>query len=141
MYNIPMKTIGIIGSRRRDSKADYKLLRKIFFEIYEDGDKIVSGHCPKGADAMAELIADEFGLTEENEKLILHRPEWDKYGKGAGFVRNTYIAEDADVLVSVVAADRTGGTEDTVKKAEKMGKQIVLVPQVPIEDFDPLEDV
>ena len=136
-----MKTIGIIGSRRRDTKADYQLLRKMFFEIYEDGDKIVSGHCPKGADAMAEIIADELNLTEANGKLILHRADWNKYGKGAGFVRNTYIAEDADVLICVVAEDRTGGTEDTIRKAEKMGKSIILVAQAPIIDFDPLEEI
>lgn len=136
-----MKTIGIIGSRRRDSKADYEATLKIFMEIYEEGDRIVSGHCPKGGDLFAEIIAAKFGLTEKNGKLILHRPEWDKYGKGAGFIRNTYIAEDADVLICVVAADRTGGTEDTIKKAEKMGKRIVLVPQISAQEFDPLDEI
>jgi predicted Rossmann fold nucleotide-binding protein DprA/Smf involved in DNA uptake len=136
-----MKTIGIIGSRRRDSKADLEATRKIFLEIYEEGDCIVSGHCPKGGDRFAEVFADELGLTEENGKLILHRAEWNKYGRGAGFVRNTYIAEDADVLICVVSKDRTGGTEDTIKKAEKMSKKIVLVPQIPIEEFDPLDEI
>jgi predicted Rossmann fold nucleotide-binding protein DprA/Smf involved in DNA uptake len=136
-----MKTIGIIGSRRRNTKDDFQLLRKIFYAIYEAGDKIVSGHCPKGGDAMAEVIANELGLTEENGKLILHLPEWDKYGKGAGFVRNTYIAEDADILIAIVAADRKGGTEDTIKKANKMGKKVVLVPQISTDDFDPLNEI
>lgn len=139
-----MKIIGIIGSRRRDSNADLELTRKIFLEIYADGDIIVSGHCPKGGDRFAEIFAKELGLTEKNGKLILHRADWDKHGRGAGFVRNTYIAEDADILICVVAADRTGGTEDTVRKAIKMGKEIVLVPQIGVcknEDFDPLEEI
>jgi len=137
-----MKTIGIIGSRRRDSKADLEATRKIFLEIYEEGDSIVSGHCPKGGDRFAEIFAEEFGLTEENGKLILYRADWKQHGRGAGFVRNTYIAKDADILISVVAEDRKGGTEDTIKKAEKMGgKQILLVPQVPLEEFDPLDEI
>jgi hypothetical protein len=39
-----------------------------------------------------------------------------------------------------VAADRKGGTEDTIKKAEKLGKQIILVkqkcPKCPICDTE-----
>ena len=137
-----MKMIGIIGSRRRDSNADLEETRKVFISVYEDGDKIVSGHCPKGGDRFAEIFAKELGLTEENGGLILYRPDWNKYGKGAGFVRNTYIAEDADVLIATVSEDRTGGTEDTVKKFNKMdNKQLLLVPQVPFSDFDPLDEV
>ncbi len=137
-----MKTIGIIGTRSRNSVEDYKSLREYFFKIYEEGDKIVSGHCPKGGDAMAEKIASELGLTENNGKLILHRPDWEKYGKRAGFVRNTYIAEDADIIVAVVSPERKGGTEDTILKAETMGKKIILVlPQTyDISNFDPLEE-
>ena len=135
-----MKTIGIIGSRRRDTSADYKACRKIFFSIYEEGDHIVSGGCPKGGDKYAELIAKELGLTENNQGLIIHRTDWKRYGRGAGFIRNTPIAQDSDVLIAVVSHDRRGGTEDTIKKAEKMGKKIILVPQIPIEEFDPLDD-
>ena len=135
-----MKTIGIVGSRRRNSDVDFELLKKIFFDIYEEGDKIVSGGCPRGADKFAEIIAKELGLTEENGGLILHRAEWDKHGKGAGFVRNTYIARDSDIIIACVASDRKGGTEDTIKKAEKTGKAVVLVPQQNIGSFDPLNE-
>ena len=110
------KIIGIIGSRRRDSEEDLQKCREVFDSIYEDGDKIVSGHCPKGGDHFAEIFAEELGLTEENEHLILHKPDWKRYGKIAGFVRNTPIADDADVLIAVVSKDRKGGTEDTIEK-------------------------
>jgi len=136
-----LKKIGIVGSRRRNSKSDFELLKKVFYSIYEDGDIIVSGHCPKGADAMAEIFAKELNLTEDNGKLILHRPDWDSHGKAAGFVRNTFIAEDSDVIIAVVSPDRAGGTEDTVKKAIKLGKQILLVDQTSTEEFDPLKEV
>ena len=139
-----MKTIGIIGSRSRDSKADLEATRRVFDSVYEKGDRIVSGHCPQGGDKYAEIFAKELGLTEKSGRLVLHRPDWDKHGKGAGFVRNTYIAEDADILIAVVKDNDNpliGGTGDTIKKATKMDKQILLVPQVPISDFDPLEEI
>lgn len=126
-----MKKIGIIGSRRRDSLEDMELCRKIFNEVYEDGDIIVSGHCPRGGDKFAEVFAKELNLTEENGKLVLYRPDWEEHGRAAGFVRNTFIAEDSDIIIAVVAQDRTGGTEDTIKKAIKLNKKIILVPQVP----------
>jgi len=135
-----MKKIGIVGSRRRDSKADLELCRKVFNSIYEEGDIIVSGHCPKGGDRYAEIFAKELNLTEDNGKLILHRPDWDAHGKAAGFVRNTFIAEDSDVIIAVVAPDRKGGTEDTIKKAIKLGKKILLVDQPFVEEFDPLKE-
>tara|TARA_R110000824_G_scaffold12226_6_gene53549 strand:- start:14090 stop:14491 length:402 start_codon:yes stop_codon:yes gene_type:complete len=133
-----MKTIGIIGSRRRDSDKDFVECKQVFSDIYQDGDRIVSGHCPQGGDRFAEELAEELGLTVENGKLILHPADWDKHGRGAGFVRNTNIAEDSDILIAVVAEDRKGGTEDTIKKAIKYNKQIVLVPQ---PTFDIMNDV
>ena len=136
-----MKTIGIIGSRRRDTDKDYDLCLGVFNSVYEEGDRIVSGACPKGGDRFAEIIAANLGLTEENGGLILHRAQWDVHGRAAGFVRNTYIARDADIIIAVVASDRKGGTEDTIRKAEKSGTKVVLVPQVPIEDFDPITDL
>jgi hypothetical protein len=117
-----MKTIGIVGSRRRDGPVDLISVMNAFDEIYEKGDVLVSGGCPKGGDHFAERIAKDRGLT-----ITIHYPDWNGKGKGAGFERNTRIAEDGDVIIACVAQDRTGGTEDTIKKAEKLGKQVILV--------------
>ena len=116
-----MKKIGIIGSRRRDSKEDYALCEKKFFEIYEKGDEIVSGGCPKGGDSFADFIAEIYNIP-----ITVHKANWD-LGRHAGFLRNGDIARDSDVLICVVHEDRTGGTEDTIAKAEKLGKKIILV--------------
>jgi len=117
-----MKKIGIIGSRRRDSGVDFAILKKKFTEIYEDGDEIVSGGCNSGGDNMAEIIAKKQQIT-----IKIYYAQWDKLGKRAGFARNTNIAEDSDVIIALVSSDRTGGTEDTIKKATEMGKQIILI--------------
>ena len=106
-----MKTIGIVGSRRRNSKDDFNLVERKFLDLYEDGDEIVSGGCAKGADAMAEHLAKKHQVP-----MKIYYAQWDRLGKRAGFARNTNIAEDADHLIACVAGDRTGGTEDTVRK-------------------------
>lgn len=119
-----MKTIGIVGSRRRDSMVDFKICENEFLKHYEKGDKIVSGGCPEGGDRFAEIIALKHGIDDND--LIIHYAKWN-LGKHAGFLRNGDIARDCDILIAVVASDRTGGTEDTIKKAEKLGKKIILI--------------
>jgi len=117
-----MKTIGIVGSRRRNSKEDYNLLEKWFLEVYEEGDQLVSGGCSSGGDKFCEIIARKFQVP-----IKIYYAQWNKLGKGAGFIRNTYIARDADILIALVADDRTGGTEDTIKKAQGMNKKIIIL--------------
>lgn len=115
-----MKTIGIVGSRTRESTEDYKLVMDEFNRIYEEGDRIVSGGCSRGGDHFAELIAKKKGLT-----IIIHYPNWEKYGKGAGFVRNTLIAQNCDILIALINKTKRGGTEDTIEKAEVLGRQVI----------------
>lgn len=109
-YDAP-KTIGIVGSRRRDSNEDFEMCLSAFERVYTKGDTIVSGGCPKGGDRFAEIIAVRYDIPIE-----IHYPDWDHYGRSAGLRRNTLIANDADILIAVVAADRRGGTEDTIRK-------------------------
>lgn len=116
------KTIGIIGSRRRDTPEAYKAIWQEFSKWYGPGDKICSGGCLEGGDRFAEVIAGRLSLTEENGGLIIHRPEpvpngsprW-AYAK-ANYKRNTDVARDSDVIIATVAPNRKGGTEDTLKK-------------------------
>lgn len=116
------KVIGIVGSRRRAGNDDYLACRAAFMDVFRDGDRIVSGGCPAGGDHFAEIIARGMGLT-----ITVHHADWRGKGKAAGFVRNTRIAEDADVLIALIAADRLGGTEDTIRKALKLNKQVIYV--------------
>jgi hypothetical protein len=126
-----MKRIGIVGSRRKNSEEDFKKCEKAFLSVYEDGDEIVSGGCYKGGDRFAEIIAKKRQIP-----IKIYYAAWDKLGKGAGFARNTDIARDSDILIAVVADDRTGGTEDTISKAEKMEKKIIIVGPQKMEEPD-----
>lgn len=112
------KTIGIIGTRRRDSKEDFDIVHEEFLKHYEPGDTICSGLCPQGGDRFAVILARKY-KTKKN----WHPANWKRFGRGAGFIRNAYIARDSDILIACVAADRKGGTEDTIKRFLKAGKK------------------
>ena len=129
-----MCVIGIVGSRRRNSVEDQTLLQKTFQEIlrYNKCIKLVSGGCPIGADHFAEALAKEHRIPitihyPDKSKLKDNSPYWD-YVK-INHDRNTLIANDADILIAIVAPDRKGGTEDTIKKflKRKSKKDLILL--------------
>lgn len=117
------KIIGIVGTRRRDTDQDFGLVKQAFLSVYEKGDTICSGLCPKGGDRFATILAKEYKTP-----TLWFPAEWKKYGRGAGMKRNTDIARESDILIACVADDRKGGTEDTIKKYLKAGKtRLILV--------------
>jgi len=111
----------VIGTRRRNSKYAYEKVEKKFFEIYEEGDIICSGGCPKGGDRFAEKIAKKYGIP-----ILIIYPNYQKYGRGAPIIRNKEVVKNADFIVACVirpedgilqVLERTeGGTEDALKK-------------------------
>lgn len=117
-----MKTIGIVGSRRRNGYTDKVAVAIALSAVFQEGDWIVSGGCPRGGDRFAEELARALGAT-----ILIYHANWTKKGRGAGFARNTDIAITADILIACVASDRTGGTEDTIRKFEKRGLKAILV--------------
>jgi hypothetical protein len=118
-----MKWIGVIGPRNRNSDDDFYKLERAFFEIYEYGDRIVSGGCPEGGDRFAERIYKKHQIP-----ILILPAEWDKRGKAAGFIRNSDIAAECNILLALEPHPNTGGTWDTVGKARGLGKDVILVP-------------
>lgn len=131
-YTYPSpKVIGIVGSRRRDGSVDWVDLITVFDAVYQKGDSIVSGGCPKGGDQFAERLARQRGIS-----ITIHYPRLEDLEGGIdtklaytkiNYSRNVRIAQDCDVLIALVAPDRTGGTEHTIREAKKLGKQVILV--------------
>lgn len=128
--------IGIIGSRRRDTDKDLRLVRAALRKVYRQGDTLVSGGCKKGGDRFAEILSKELGADIQiyyPDKVALDPRLLNINPRAAyavvNYARNTLIAGAADILIACVAADRKGGTEDTIKKFRKFhpdGK-IILV--------------
>ncbi len=119
-----MKTIGIVGTRRKNEIWHYRTVEKEFLSHYQPGDRICSGLCKQGADNFAVTLAKVYTKVEP----LWFPAEWSKYGKVAGFKRNTDIAQNSDILIAMVSDDRTGGTEDTIKKFIKFhGKDNLII--------------
>lgn len=118
--------IGIVGSRRRNSDEDLKtlgeFLSNMFNEFSTHDITFVSGGCPKGADNFAEILAKHWDIP-----IIIHYPDKSQLPENPtrkdfariNFARNTLIAKDSDILIAMVSEDRTGGTEDSIRKFKK----------------------
>ena len=120
--------LAIIGSRKFN---DYDRLCRVMDSHYGlyDGHRnlweyqvteVVSG-AAKGADSLAKRWAYDRGA-----KLTEYIPDWDRLGKGAGFVRNQKIIDDCDEVLAFW--DGTSrGTRDSIKKAHAARKTTLIV--------------
>ncbi len=85
----PTKRLLVTGSRTWDKPEviNYWLNR---FAVKWDGYRLIliSGHCPKGADYLAELAASTYGF-----RIHAVPADWKRWGRKAGFVRNTEMVE------------------------------------------------
>lgn len=113
-----MKVI-IAGSRTFD---DYeKLKQKCDFLLHNIKDiEIVSGNAA-GADLLGERYARERGY-----KLYLYPADWEKYGRRAGYVRNSAMAKNADALIAFWNGI-SSGTKMMIDIARKEGLKVKIV--------------
>jgi len=109
------KRIGVVGSRQF---SDYTKLCNVLTPLMPF--TLVSGGA-KGADKLSEQFADEHNLEK-----IIHKPNWKKYGRGAGFIRNADIVADSDVLVAFWDG-KSKGTENSIDIARKKRIPIITV--------------
>lgn len=113
---------GIVGSRRRSCKPEVIALVGSF----PADAVVVSGGC-RGVDTWAVEAALARGLKIAVHLPLLPATQDYKESCEAYYARNKRIAEDSDMLYAFVAADRRGGTENTVKHAVRLGKKVVLM--------------
>lgn len=77
---------------------------------------IVHGACPRGADAMADALAKQWGVAVE-----AHPADWKQHGRRAGFVRNAEMAElGADVCLAF-NHNNSNGTKMMTDLTQKAG--------------------
>ena len=120
--------IGIVGSRRRNTLRD----RKIVFDIVGtalgayDEVVVVSGGA-KGPDTFAEEAANFYGTEKIIHRVPPSESRWDFRKKA--FARNRDIVIDSDKVFALVHPDRKGGTENTIEHAKELGKPVFLVDQ------------
>jgi hypothetical protein len=112
--------VAVIGSRTFD---DYNFAKQKINEIVVDyrGDisSIVSGGA-KGADKIAEKFASEYNIP-----MQIFKPDW-SIGRHAGFLRNTEIINNSDIVIAFWNGTSTG-TKDSINKAYKLSKIVHII--------------
>ncbi len=109
---------GIIAGGRDFN--DYSLLSAIMDHLLSKVDNSIAIVCGKarGADALGELYAKERGYP------IQYFPaDWERYGKSAGYIRNTEMAKNADALVAFWDGS-SRGTKNMIETAQRYGLNI-----------------
>ena len=123
--------VAVVGSRGFNDYA--RLCKKLDYVTAEFGkiEKIISGGA-KGADSLAARYADEKNIDKE-----IFYPEWDKYGKSAGMIRNELIIKDADIVVAMWDGV-SKGTKNSISLAVQQKKRLIvdMYNEKPDTDFD-----
>ena len=101
-----MNKVAVVGSR---TFSDYELLKKTLdgMEI----DILVSGGA-EGADKLAEIYSEEKDIP-----IVVIKPEWKKYGRGAGIIRNTLIIKNSDHVVAFWDFESKGTRDSKIGRA------------------------
>jgi hypothetical protein len=126
----PIKII-IAGGR---TFSDYELLKKTCDKLLKTVSKIrpiviVSGTA-RGADKLGERYAKEHGYTIES-----YKPNWNK-GNQAGYIRNTEMGDNADVLIAFWNGT-SKGTKHMIDIAKEKGLQVRVIKyeEVDLDEF------
>lgn len=114
--------LAIIGSRSFD---DWNTLDTTMARWFKrDGEyvvtEVISGGA-RGADKLAADWAREVGI-----KVYEHLPDWDRYGKRAGFIRNEDIVKDADMVLGFWDG-LSKGTANSLSIAKRLKKPTLII--------------
>lgn len=116
-----MIKLAIVGCRKYTNYENFKtIINNYIEEIGFIPDEIISGGA-RGVDSMAEIFA-----KENNIPITIFHPDWNKYGKSAGILRNTDIINSATHVIALPSV-HSKGTYDSINKAKKLGKNLKVV--------------
>lgn len=116
--------LAIVGSRTLTNKQFFN--DKIDLALNEWIDKsqtnithIVSGGA-RGADTLAEQWA-----KARNIETVIFKPDWNKYGKRAGYLRNVDIITNATHVLAF-PSHQGCGTQHSIEIAKKQNKPLMI---------------
>lgn len=110
----------VCGSR---DFTNYNLMRQKLDKILVNINQpitIVSGGA-RGADKLAERYAKDKGYG-----LIVIPAEWDKHGKGAGYIRNKQMVDISNYVIAFWDG-KSKGTKHSIDIAKKQNKPIRVI--------------
>jgi len=111
--------IGVVGSRRR---TDREAVEACIAELAPETVVVTGG--ARGPDRWAEQAARRRGLGVAVHKpnLVGAHTRWQATKRY--YARNQAIVDESAGIIAFVAPDCTGGTEDTIRRAERAGKPV-----------------
>ena len=116
-----MVKVGIVGSR---GFSDLERVKDYVKSL--DKDTIIVSGGAKGVDETAEIMGEELGM-----KVVSFKPDWKKYGRGAGIVRNKEICKYSDMICAFWDG-KSKGTKNTIETSKKMN----MIVQVITDELD-----
>lgn len=113
--------IAIVGSREFKDKD---FVEKMVAKKLSNGDCLISGGA-RGVDTWAEEAISilETGLYKFKIEKKIFKPDWNKYGKRAGFLRNELIINEADHVIAFWDG-KSKGTKHSIDLAIKANKPL-----------------
>lgn len=111
--------LAVVGSRNFNDYGMMVYYVDMFNFQWKEITEIISGGA-KGADSLAEKYA-----SERNIPIKVFKPEWDKYGKSAGFKRNIKIIDECDALIAFWDG-KSKGTKHSIDLAKKQHKKVII---------------
>ena len=116
-----MPKIIVAGGREFNNfKMMEEKLDQLFHKIVSGGLEVVSGTA-YGADKLGERYATSRGLN-----ILRFPPDWNKYGKAAGYIRNVEMAKNANGLVAFWDGE-SKGTAHMIQVANVSGLNVRVV--------------
>lgn len=118
-----MIKLGVCGSRKYPNKQQ---VQTTIANLIHNPDNwhIISGACYNSPDQWAIDAARMVSINYTEYPAKWKRPDGST-DKGAGFARNTIIANECDMLLAFY--NYSNGTMDTITKAYKLNKPILIM--------------
>jgi hypothetical protein len=109
----------IAGSRNATYRAVFMAF-SAWVETHGAPSAVLCGGA-RGADRYGQMLAGNYGYPIE-----MFLPDWDNYGKRAGFLRNQQMAKYADALLAIWDGE-SKGTRHMIDIAKKQGLEVEVV--------------
>ena len=111
--------LAIVGSRSINNEVKVEDILQDFKYIFGIPSLVISGGA-KGIDTFGEQWA-----IRNNIKTQIFKPDWAKYGKRAGFIRNEDIIKNCDLCLAIWDGE-SQGTKHDMELCEKYKKDLLL---------------
>ena len=117
----PTKRVVIAGCRYYNNYDEAKVyIDYCLSNIRKKNNIVIVSGCASGADAIGERYAFENGFKVEK-----YPAEWEKYGKGAGPLRNKKMAEVSDYVICFWDK-KSKGTKSMIEYAKQYAKPLKI---------------